>query len=206
MTRDQPVVDAIESVAVSPEEKYWRQRGASSREALFFWGYGGLSSRMNALWLTLRSLFWALLLPGVFAGYIPWRYFGLSEVHLDFRDPVQLIGLLSVAAGVLLLLACIWEFAHSGRGTLAPVDPPRDLVVRGLYCFVRNPMYLSVTSIVLGEVMLTRSRGLFLYWVIWFAVVNVFVMGYEEPTLRKRFGPSYDDYSRRVGRWLPRLG
>jgi protein-S-isoprenylcysteine O-methyltransferase Ste14 len=157
------------------------------------------------MWLTLRSLLWTILLPGVYAGYIPWRYFGVSQARVDPSNPVHLTGLLLVLAGIVLLATCIWEFAHSGRGTLSPVDPPRELVVQGLYRFVRNPMYLSVTAIVLGEVLLTGSRGLLLYWLIWFVLVNLLVMGYEEPNLRRRFGPSYQDYTRRVGRWIPRI-
>jgi protein-S-isoprenylcysteine O-methyltransferase Ste14 len=66
-------------------------------------------------------------------------------------------------------------------------------------------MYLSVTAIVLGEVLLTRSSGLFLYWVVWFTAVNLLVLGYEEPTLRRRFGSSYESYTQQVGRWLPRI-
>jgi len=108
-----------------------------------------------------------------------------------------------IALGASLLGACIWEFARRGRGTLSPVDPPTELVVRGLYRYVRNPMYLSVTAIVLGEVLLTRSRGLLAYWAIWFAAVNVFVMAYEEPTLRDQFGGSYDQYTKAVWRWIP---
>ena len=104
----------------------------------------------------------------------------------------------------MLLGACILEFARSGRGTLSPVDPPRHLVVRGLYRYVRNPMYLSVTAIVLGEVLLSRSTALAVYWAIWFACVNLFVVGYEEPTLRRQFGASYDEYAGQVGRWIPR--
>ena len=158
-----------------------------------------------AVWLALRSLLWAALLPGFFAGYVPWRFFGLGQVRLDLRSPAHLMGLLGVALGAALLATCIWEFARSGRGTLAPVDPPRELVVRGLYRFVRNPMYLSVTTIVLGEVLLTGSRALFTYWAIWFLAVNLFVIGYEEPSLRRRFGDSYERYSQRVGRWVPRF-
>jgi len=161
---------------------------------------------MGSLWLFLRSLLWTVLLPGLYAFYVPWRFFGLSDVRLDPGNPLHLIGAISMAIGAALLATCIWEFAHSGRGTLAPVDPPRELVVKGLYRYVRNPMYLSVTLIVLGEVLLTRSVGLLLYWVIWFIAVNLFVVGYEEPALRRRFGQSYDGYTRRVGRWLPRFG
>jgi protein-S-isoprenylcysteine O-methyltransferase Ste14 len=155
--------------------------------------------------LALRSILWTLLLPGLFAGYVPWRFFGLGRVQLNLTNPSHILGVLMIAAGVGLLLACIWEFARSGRGTLAPVDPPRELVVRGLYRYVRNPMYLSVSLIVLGEVLLTRSNGLFLYWVIWFVAVNLFVIGYEEPSLSRRFGDSYDAYKRQVGRWVPRI-
>ena len=116
-----------------------------------------------------------------------------------------MLGLLCVAVGAALLAACIWEFARRGRGTLSPVDPPKQLVVRGLYRYVRNPMYLSVTLIVLGELVLTRSRGLLLYWAVWFVAVNLFVLAYEEPTLRAQFGDSYERYTREVGRWMPRF-
>jgi len=164
--------------------------------ARFTWG---------SAWLGLRSLLWLTLLPGVFAGYVPWRFFGLGRVQLDFENPVHLLGLVCMALGAGLLAACVWEFAASGRGTLSPVDPPRELVVRGLYRYVRNPMYLSVTTIVLGELLLTGSRGLLIFWAIWFLAVNLFVIGYEEPTLRRRFGASYERYTREVGRWLPRI-
>ncbi len=155
----------------------------------------------SSVWLALRSLGWAIALPGFFAGYVPWRYFGLRDVDLG---PAELPALLCVGAGAALLAACIVEFARSGRGTLSPLDPPRTLVVRGLYRYVRNPMYLSVTIIVLGEAMLTRSTALATYGAIWFAGVNLFVIGYEEPTLRQMFGASYDDYAQRVGRWIPK--
>ncbi|MGH7674636.1 MAG: methyltransferase family protein [Gemmatimonadales bacterium] len=162
-------------------------------------------SSWASAWLAFRSLLWLALVPGVFAGYVPWRFFGLGHVQLDFTNPVHVLGLICIALGAGLLVACVWEFARSGRGTLSPVDPPRELVVRGLYRYVRNPMYLSVTTIVLGELLLTRSRALLLYWAIWFLAVNLFVIGYEEPTLRRRFGESYERYTRQVGRWLPRI-
>lgn len=155
--------------------------------------------------LALRSVLWTVLLPGFFAGYIPWRFFGIAQVQLDVTSPLHLFALLLIIAGAGLLAACIWEFARSGRGTLAPVDPPRELVVRGLYRYVRNPMYLSVSAIVLGEALLTRSRGLAVYWLIWFTGVNLFVMLYEEPNLRERFGASYQRYTQQVGRWVPRM-
>lgn len=159
----------------------------------------------SAWTLALRSLLWVLLLPGVFAGFVPWRYFGLREVSLDFSDPVHWAGVIAIGLGVSLLGLCVWEFARTGRGTLSPADPPRVLVVRGLYRHVRNPMYVSVTLIILGEVLLTRSRGLMIFWILWFAAVNLFVILYEEPTLRRQFGPAYEHYTSAVGRWIPRV-
>jgi len=155
--------------------------------------------------LTLRSLLWAILLPGVVAGYVPWTVFGLRDAVVDVSRPGHVLGLAFIAAGAILLIICIVEFARIGRGTLSPVDPPTRLVARGLYRYVRNPMYLSVTAILLGEVLLTRSSGLALYWAAWFALVNAFVMGYEEPTLRRQFGASYEEYTRQVGRWVPKV-
>ena len=154
--------------------------------------------------LALRSILWAVLLPGVMAGFVPWRYFGLSRASWDLSRPEILVGFVFILAGATLLAECIIEFARTGRGTLSPLDPPRRLVVRGLYRYVRNPMYLSVTLIVLGEVLVARSRGLLLFWAIWFVAVNLFVIGYEEPTLRNQFGPSYNEYTHHVGRWIPK--
>jgi len=158
----------------------------------------------SSVWLALRSLLWTILFPGFFAGYVPWRFFGLGYTQVDmFRSSP--LGLACIGLGAALLAACIFEFARSGRGTLSPVDPPRQLVVRGLYRYVRNPMYLSVTTIVLGEALLTQSQALAVYWAIWFLGANLFVIGYEEPTLRRRFGASYDNYIQQVGRWIPRF-
>ena len=113
----------------------------------------------SSAWLALRSLLWTILLPGVFAGYVPWRFFGLGRTQFDLTSPTQLLGLVCIGMGVALLAACIFEFARSGRGTLSPVDAPRHLVVRGLYRYVRNPMYLSVTMIILGEAFGGAFRG-----------------------------------------------
>jgi protein-S-isoprenylcysteine O-methyltransferase Ste14 len=158
----------------------------------------------STLPLTLRSLLWTILLPGFIAGYVPWRLFGLSHVRFALGNPLDLLGLLLIIAGVALLGACIWEFARRGRGTLSPVDPPTELVVAGLYRYVRNPMYLAVSTIVLGEALLARSLALVLYWALFFVATNLFILFYEEPALRRQFGDSYARYTERVGRWLPR--
>ena len=112
-----------------------------------------------SIWLVLRSLLWTILLPGFFAGYVPWRYFGLNRVQLEVGNARQALGLFCIAFGAVLLGTCICEFARRGQGTLSPVDPPRHLVIRGLYRYVRNPTYLSVTIIVLAFVSACRLLG-----------------------------------------------
>jgi protein-S-isoprenylcysteine O-methyltransferase Ste14 len=162
-------------------------------------------SRGASLLLALRSLLWTVLLPGFVAGYVPWRFFGLDRWRPDPLAPRHIVAFIGVAAGAALLATCIWEFASRGRGTLSPVDPPRALVVRGPYRFVRNPMYLAVTMILLGEALLLKSRALLLYWAVFFVSANLFVLGIEEPALRQRFGAEYEEYARKVRRWIPRF-
>jgi protein-S-isoprenylcysteine O-methyltransferase Ste14 len=157
------------------------------------------------MWLAVRSIFWAVLFPGMVALYLPWRFFGLNQFRFDFGRIISYVGLIFMAAGTALLIACIVEFARSGRGTLAPVDAPKTLVVRGLYRYVRNPMYLSVLLILLGELMLIPSIGFLVYTAVWFGLVNLFVIAYEEPALVNQFGGSYERYKRDVGRWTPKF-
>ena len=102
------------------------------------------------MWLVIRSIVWTIVIPGLVIFYIPWTFFGLGAVPVGAGDPTQLAGLLLTVGGAVLLLVCIWEFVAYGRGTLSPVDPPTSLVVRGLYRYVRNPMYLSVLVVLLG--------------------------------------------------------
>jgi len=162
-------------------------------------------SRLGSGWLAVRCVIWTLLLPGMVVGYLPWRFFGLRQVRIDLGHPPHVVGLLLMSVGAVLLAACIVEFARSGRGTLSPLDAPRELVVQGLYRYVRNPMYLGAATTLVGELLLTRSRSLLIFASSWFLLVNRFVIGYEEPTLRRRFGDSYRRYTERVGRWLPSL-
>lgn len=154
-------------------------------------------------WLWIRSAFWMVLVPGSVTFTLPWLYFGLREAVVDWSRPDHLVAVVLIAAGATILIACIWEFARSGRGTLAPIDPPTELVIGGFYRFVRNPMYLGAAVLLAGEVLLTRSRSLAIFAAIWFTLVNLFVIGYEEPKLRRQFGDSYRRYTERVGRWIP---
>jgi protein-S-isoprenylcysteine O-methyltransferase Ste14 len=120
-------------------------------------------------------------------------------------------GALSALGAALILLAhaaLAWllvDFVRIGRGTQAPLDPPRELVLRGLYRQVRNPMYLAYVTIVLGEALLYRSPALLGYALAFWLLTHTYVVAREERELERRFGEAYTDYCRRVGRWLPRL-
>jgi protein-S-isoprenylcysteine O-methyltransferase Ste14 len=119
------------------------------------------------------------------------------------RNSSRLIGLSLILIGGSMLLRCIWDFGSKGRGTLAPVDPPRRLVVHGLYRYVRNPMYLGALIALLGQAMLFESTALLWYSTLWLACVHLFVVFYEEPALRRQFGDSYEQYCVTVHRWVP---
>ena len=117
---------------------------------------------------------------------------------------IWLIGLLPFCAGVILYFWCAGAFTFIGRGTPAPIDAPVFLVRSGPYRWVRNPMYIGVLSVLLGEAILFHSLSL--VWCVLLAgtAVHLFVVFYEEPSLRRRFGESYETYLRTVPRWLPR--
>jgi protein-S-isoprenylcysteine O-methyltransferase Ste14 len=106
-----------------------------------------------------------------------------------------------VLMGALVLLRCVWDFFSAGEGTLAPVDPPRHLVVRGFYRYTRNPMYNGVLAVLLGEAWLFQSRPLLLYAAAICIVFHLFVILYEEPALETLFGDSYRHYRQHVPRW-----
>ena len=108
-------------------------------------------------------------------------------------------------AGAALALWCILAFAFIGKGTPAPFDPPRRLVVAGPYRYLRNPMYLGAATGLAGASLFYRSLPLLGYTGAFLIVTHLFVVLYEEPTLRRLFGPEYQSYSSSVRRWLPRL-
>ena len=155
--------------------------------------------------VALKTLIFSILVPGTVAFVIPW--FLLQQLWgLVFMFPsVWLVGFLPLLLGVGLYLWCAGEFTFVGKGTPAPIDAPKYLVTQGPYQWVRNPMYLAVLSIVIGEAILFRSYLLVGYALLVWAVVHMFVVFVEEPTLRHQFGESYETYLRTVPRWLPRF-
>jgi len=153
--------------------------------------------------LLLRSIFFTFLLPGSVTILIPYLILRADSGRLNF-GPIRYAGLPLIVIGAAGLLWCIWQFFAEGRGTLAPVDPPKELVVNGLYRVVRNPMYVSVMLVLLGETLYFASAGIFIAAIIFFLATHLFIIFYEEPHLEKQFGDSYEEYRKRVGRWFPR--
>lgn len=152
--------------------------------------------------LLLRSLFFTFLLPGTVTVLIPYWLVGGRHAPRDVT--FRYLGVSLIMIGAAGLLACIWQFFSEGHGTLAPVDAPKELVVRGLYKYVRNPMYVFVVTILIGEAILFRSTAIAVEAGIFIVLAYLFVVFYEEPALRRQFGESYERYSKSVGRWFPR--
>lgn len=149
----------------------------------------------------IRALISFLVLPGVIAGLLP----ALIIAYDPHRGAGLWFGWIILALGFLVLVWCVRDFFVSGRGTLAPWDPPRHLVVVGLYQFVRNPMYVGVLTLVLGWSLAAGSE-----WLAWYAAAvavkfHLRVVFYEEPTLLRLFGAGWTAYAAAVPRWLPRL-
>jgi protein-S-isoprenylcysteine O-methyltransferase Ste14 len=113
-------------------------------------------------------------------------------------------GLVPLLAGLVMILWCFGDFVRRGRGTPAPYDPPRELVVAGLYRYVRNPQYVGVVLVVVGEALLSGRVVLFGYAALMAVGYHLFVRYYEEPTLGRLFGEPYARYLEAVPRWLPR--
>ena len=154
----------------------------------------------------LFALARAAVVAAVFISVWTWffpRWFAGGDLHPRWHvAPIVLM-----VIGGSIMLKCVWDFAWTGRGTPAPFDPPRRLVVTGLYRFVRNPMYVGMGIFLIGEALLLPEimKPMFTLIAIGWLFFTAFVMVYEEPTLRSQFGEDYIEYCRHVRRWIPRL-
>lgn len=152
----------------------------------------------------LGSVAFFVAAPLVMGGVVPWlitRWSG-SPGGLDVVD---VTGFVVAAAGTVLVVVCFALFARDGRGTPAPVAPTEELVVRGPYRVVRNPMYVGVAAAITGQALAFRSPGLVVWLIVFLVAVTAFVKLYEEPTLSRQFGSPYDRYRRAVPGWWPRI-
>jgi protein-S-isoprenylcysteine O-methyltransferase Ste14 len=154
----------------------------------------------------LGSAIFLVIAPGIVAGYVPWRigrwHFG---VPLLGTSAFRFLGVLLIAAGLPVLLDSFGRFALQGLGTPAPIFPTSHLVVSGLFRYVRNPMYVAVTPLIFGQGMLFGSVRVLEYGIVVWLAFFLFVLLYEEPTLRNSFGVEYEQFCANVPRWIPRL-
>jgi protein-S-isoprenylcysteine O-methyltransferase Ste14 len=149
-----------------------------------------------------RALFFIIAVQLTVIGVVPWL---LADAGPRLpTGPWRWLGIAPLAIGALALLWCNWAFVARGRGTAAPYDPPRALVVQGLYRYVRNPMYVSAIVIVLGIGLWSGAASLFGYALLLALSYHIFVRYYEEPQLQRAFGQSYAEYCANVPRWCPR--
>ncbi len=159
----------------------------------------------HAIWPLIKTAIFTVVVPGTVTGWVPRWVIGTAR----WRSPasagaLRWLALAVIAGGAAIYLRCAWDFAVSGRGTPAPIDPPRTLVARGLYRYVRNPMYVGVLTVLFGETLFFRSGALAVAALGIAIFFNLFVMRVEEPILARQFGASYDEYRRAVPRWIPR--
>jgi protein-S-isoprenylcysteine O-methyltransferase Ste14 len=157
------------------------------------------------MFILARAATYAALFGGLVLIFLPGRVLSSSGIV-----PPAAIGTWQVAGmavgtfGAVLALACFLTFVFVGRGTPAPFDPPRRLVVRGPYRVVRNPMYIGAGLALAGASLFYRASALLWYLGSLFLITHLFVVAYEEPTLRRTFGKDYEMYCGQAGRWWPR--
>jgi len=153
----------------------------------------------------VKTIFLTLLVPGVTVFLVPYFIQRPSGFQLNSSPWLGVLGIMTILLGVFSFSWVSQAFVRFGKGTPAPFEPPQQFVARGLYRFVRNPMYLGAVLVILGEALLFWSWHLLAYAAAVLTILHFFVIFYEEGTLLKRFGDPYQDYLRSVPRWLPRF-
>jgi protein-S-isoprenylcysteine O-methyltransferase Ste14 len=156
------------------------------------------------MFVLARAVTYAAFFIGFVLVFLPARILSSAGIIQPSTIGVpQVAGILLGGAGAALALACIFTFAIVGRGTPAPFDPPRRLVVRGPYRRLRNPMYAGAGLALAGAALYYQSMALLGYAAVFLIVMHLFVVLYEEPTLRRTFDDEYEAYCRQAGRWWP---
>ena len=151
----------------------------------------------------LTTILFTIFVPGTILVYIPYSLTG--RFHNAASGPLMWLSAGIIVLGAAIYFRCAWEFAVRGLGTPAPIAPTKYLVTTALHRYVRNPMYIGVFSVLVGEALLFHSLHLIEYLAFCCVAVQLFVVFYEEPTLHRQFGESYEQYRRTVPRWIPRL-
>ena len=156
--------------------------------------------------LVAETVLHTALFPGTILVVLPgWLLASEGRLAWPSLSPASAAGIVAIAVGFGLGAWCTWDFVAKGKGTPNPLDPPKLVVATGPYRHVRNPMYVSVATMLVGEALVFASVRLVAYTAVVVVGFHLFVLLYEEPTLRRLFGSSYDAYCTDVPRWLPRL-
>ena len=155
---------------------------------------------LGPLW---KTLLFTILVPGFVTLRVP--YLLLGRVYKPGHGPLAWVGVLSLVVGAGIYFSCAWEFAVRGLGSPAPIAPPKVLVVSGLHRYVRNPMYVGVLLVILGQAALFSAPRVAEYGAFCILLAHGFVLFYEEPTLQRQFGEAYEKYRAAVPRWIPRF-
>jgi protein-S-isoprenylcysteine O-methyltransferase Ste14 len=151
--------------------------------------------------LVLKNLLFTALVPGTVAVYVPLL---ITQSRSSASGLTLVLAVAVLVLGAAIYCWCVWDFATFGRGTPAPIDAPQKLVVRGLYRFTRNPMYVGVLAVIVGWAMFFRTMNLVLYALSVGICFHLFIVLYEERRLSEAFGSQYAEYCSEVARWLPR--
>ncbi len=152
--------------------------------------------------LLLKNLLFTVLVPGTVGVYVPLL---IAQGRPLASGPGWMLGVGVLAVGAAAYVSSVWGFATRGRGTPAPIDAPKQLVVQGLYRYTRNPMYVGVLTVILGWAILFPTMVIVGYGLVVASCFQLFIVLYEEPHLEREFGGEYQRYRRTVGRWLPKL-
>jgi protein-S-isoprenylcysteine O-methyltransferase Ste14 len=154
----------------------------------------------------LKTLLFTVLVPGSVTMLVPYLLLKSRLPPLTINlGLARFLGWGPIVLGTMIYLWCAWDFATAGQGTPLPADPPKTLVARGLYRRVRNPMYVGILLLILGQAVLFVSLLLLGYGTLLWLVFHLFIIYYEEPTLKRLFGPAYEQYCASVPRWAPLL-
>src|SRR5436190_3244138 len=157
------------------------------------------------MFVLVRALTYAAVFIAFVLVFLPARFVSWSGMVAPATSGVpQVAGMIMVTVGTAIALWCVFTFVFIGKGTPAPFDPPRKLVIRGPYRFVRNPMYIGAGMTLAGAALYYESLSILIYAGLFFLITHLFVVLYEEPTLRRTFGAEYEAYFYRVRRWLPK--
>ena len=162
------------------------------------------AGRIGSIFVATRAIVYAAVFV-LFWGWLAYRVH-LEDDRLGVRLPGWTAGpgIALMVIGAALAFTCVGFFVVRGRGTPAPFDAPREFVASGPYRWVRNPMYVGGFLLLAGYALCARSAAALLVAFVMLGAAHLFVVLYEEPALRRRFGGSYEDYTRRTPRWVPR--